>query len=768
MKFDNLLCVINEVASEFLFLDEKVIDIPTAGKFLNQLEKIIEEAQAKKLDALKRVATGLNSILEKIILNAIDPKEGCNILEAGITTMQEIINSYENTETYEGNTEDFMKSVRVITGIEGDKDTVPDGDGEQVEEPRNVEITVENSPAEHQEKSPVMEERGEECDSVRENLQDLKEETEEKFEIQDESLLKDFIAEGLEYISEIEVNILNLEQSPEDKDYINAVFRPFHSIKGVASFLNLNDIRDIAHHLENLLDRARSGEISVSSDLIDVILDGSDILKEMIESLNEVLDGSRIQPLKPDLSELKSRIENIDNKTEKGGEVKKVGTILVEDGVITEEVLEDALQTAKEEPPKKIGETLVKKGDASPRQVAQALRKQGHQIADASTIRVDVRKLDDLINMIGELVITQAMIKQNPSITETTDRKLIGDISQLASITSELQRTSTSLRMIPIKQTFQRMSRLVRDLTKNAGKIVAVEMEGEDTEIDRNMIDEIYNPLVHMIRNSVDHGIETPEARVKDGKPEKGLIQLKAYHKGGNIVIEISDDGKGLNKDKLVQKALDKGLIKSSDGLSEHEAYRLIFLPGFSTAEKVTDVSGRGVGMDVVKQAVEKLRGKTEVISSEGKGTTFISYFPLTMAIIDGMIVKVGHEKYIIPATAIRQLLRPARESYNNVVGKGEMVNVMGNLLPLLRLHDVFEIEPESVNPWEALVVVVEAENRSKCLLVDQVIGKEEVVIKSLGDGLKTINGVSGGAILGDGNVGLILDPEGLFQLSEQ
>jgi len=768
MKFDNLLCVINEVASEFLFLDEKVIDIPTAGKFLNQLEKIIEEAQAKKLDALKQVATGLNSILEKIILNAIDQKEGCNILEAGITTMQEIINSYENTETYEGNTEDFMKSVRVIMGIEGGNDTVLDGDGGQVEEPRNIEITVGSSPAEQQEESPVMEERREEIDPVREKLQDLKEEPEEKFEIQDESLLKDFIAEGLEYISEIEVNILNLEQSPEDKDYINAVFRPFHSIKGVASFLNLNDIRDIAHQLENLLDRARSGELSVSSVLIDVILDGSDILKEMIESLNEVLDGSRIQPLKPDLSELKSRIQNIDSQVEEKGEVKKVGTILVEDGVITEEVLEDALQTAKEEPPQKIGETLVRKGDASTKQVAQALRKQGHQIADASTIRVDVRKLDDLIDMIGELVITQAMIKQNPSVTDTTDRKLIGDISQLASITSELQRTSTSLRMIPIKQTFQRMSRLVRDLTKNAGKIVAVEMEGEDTEIDRNMIDEIYNPLVHMVRNSVDHGIETPENRVKAGKPEKGLIQLKAYHKGGNIVIEISDDGKGLNKDKLVQKALDKELIKSSDGLSEHEAYKLIFLPGFSTAEKVTDVSGRGVGMDVVKQAVEKLRGKTEVISSEGKGTTFISYFPLTMAIIDGMIVKVGHEKYIIPATAIRQLLRPARESYNNVVGKGEMLNVMGNLLPLLRLHDVFEIEPESVNPWEALVVVVEAENRSKCLLVDQVIGKEEVVIKSLGDGLKAISGVSGGAILGDGNVGLILDPEGLFQLSEQ
>jgi two-component system chemotaxis sensor kinase CheA len=321
--------------------------------------------------------------------------------------------------------------------------------------------------------------------------------------------------------------------------------------------------------------------------------------------------------------------------------------------------------------------------------------------------------------------------------------------------------------MIPIKQTFQRMARLVRDLTKNVGKNVTINLSGEETEIDRNMVEEIYNPLVHMIRNSVDHGIETPDERIKSGKPEKGLIGLRAYHKGGNIVIEITDDGRGLKRDKLAKKAIEKGLIKSADNMSDHEIFKLIFHPGFSTAEKVTDVSGRGVGMDVVKQAVEKLRGKIEISSTEGKGTTFATHFPLTMAIIDGMIVRVGQEKYIIPATAIRQLLRPLNTAYNNVVGKGEMLNVMGNLLPLVRLNDIFNIESAYKNPWEALVVVVEAENRSKCLMVDEVLGKEEVVIKGLGDGLKDIKGVSGGAILGDGNVGLILDPESLFVLSE-
>ncbi|MBN2539854.1 MAG: chemotaxis protein CheA, partial [Deltaproteobacteria bacterium] len=477
--------------------------------------------------------------------------------------------------------------------------------------------------------------------------------------------------------------------------------------------------------------------------------------------------GERDAPEARDFSKLKHRIDTIDQTIDSEDQVKKLGTILVEDGIITEEVLEDSLKIAEGPPLQKVGETLIKEGKATPKQVTGALRKQATQAADADTIRVEVSKLDDLIDMIGELVITQAMIRQNPVVQGSKDEKLGRHISQIASITSELQRTSTSLRMVPIKQTFQRMARLVRDLTRSARKIATVEMIGEDTEIDRNMIEEIYNPLVHMVRNSVDHGIGTPEERVKVGKPEAGLIQLKAYHKGGNIVIAITDDGNGLNKKKILNRAVEKGIVKETDTLSDNEIYKLLFLAGFSTADQVTNISGRGVGMDVVKQAVEKLRGKIEVSSVEGEGSTFASFFPLTMAIIDGMIVRVGKEKYIIPATAIRQLLRPVRGAYSNVVGKGEMLNVMNNLLPLVRLHEIFDVKPDREDPWDSLVVVVEAENRSKCFLVDEVIGKEEVVIKGLGAGLRNIKGVSGGAISGDGNIALILDPGSLFALSE-
>jgi len=537
-------------------------------------------------------------------------------------------------------------------------------------------------------------------------------------------------------------------------------------VKGVASFLNLGAIRTLAHDLETLLDKARNEALPVTPELIDLILDGSDTLKAMIGQLRDELEGREAVEVL-DTSDLVRRIKLAEQGAEMPKQPKKLGTILVEEGVINEEELNKALERSQIPPARKLGQTLITEGMASPKDVSRALRKQAQQVTDSSTIRVDIKKLDDLIDMVGELVITQSMIRQSDTLAALGDRKLVRDISQLASITSELQRSSTVLRMIPIKQTFQRMSRLVRDLSKNSGKLINVVTVGEDTEIDRNMVDEIYNPLVHMIRNAVDHGMEMPEDRIRAGKPERGTIKLKAFHRGGNIVIEISDDGRGLNREKIRQKAIKNGLISAGDALTDQEVNRLILLPGFSTAEKITDISGRGVGMDVVKQAVEKLRGKMDIQSAEGKGTTFVTGFPLTMAIIDGMIVKVGGERYILPTVAIRQLIRPDRTAYNCIVGEAETINVMGRLLPLVRLHRLFDIEPVHANPWEATLVVMEGEKRSKCLLVDEILGKEEVVIKNLGEGLKRIKGVSGGAILGDGNVGLILDPEGLFEMAE-
>ena len=721
---------IDDMASNFLFLEKKEIDIPTAGQFLNQLEAVMRHAEALGSPEARRLAGGLSQLLEKVVLESVDAAAGFGLFERGIVLLQSVADGYCNAGRYDGSIEGFMQELADGLGIPleaaaGEPATAPPG-----------EVSPESPAAAGEAR------------------------------VQDESLLRDFITEGLEYIGEIEVNILNLEQEPENKDYINAIFRPFHSVKGVAGFLNLVDIRTLAHDLETLLDKARNEALPVTPELIDLILDGSDTLKAMIGRLRDGLEGREATEL-IDTSDLVRRIRLAEQGADQPKQPKKLGTILLEEGVINEEELQAALERSQIPPPRKLGQTLIAEGIASPKDVSRALRKQAQQVTDSNTIRVDIKKLDDLIDMVGELVITQSMIRQSETLQSLGDRKLVRDISQLASITSELQRSSTVLRMVPIKQTFQRMSRLVRDLSKNTGKLVNVVTVGEDTEIDRNMVDEIYNPLVHMVRNAVDHGMEMPEERIRAGKPERGTIKLKAFHRGGNIVIEISDDGRGLNREKIREKALKNGLIGAGDALTDQEINRLILLPGFSTADKITDISGRGVGMDVVKQAVEKLRGKMDIQSVEGKGTTFVTAFPLTMAIIDGMIVKVGNERYILPTVAIRQLIRPDRAAYNCIVGEAETINVMGRLLPLVRLHRLFDIEPVHANPWEATLVVMEGEKRAKCLLVDKILGKEEVVIKNLGERLKRVKGVSGGAILGDGNVGLILDPEGLFEMAE-
>jgi two-component system, chemotaxis family, sensor kinase CheA len=752
MPYETLNNLLNGMASDFMFLNGAEIDVPAAGKFMNHLDKIAGKAEEANVGYVREVTAGLNILLEKIIFDVLQDKgAGLSALGEGISLLQSIVDGYTNSGRYDGNIHNFADKISSLTGVPSmkteDASSFPVSSGLVTTNAVQTggDVGAEKSSAE---KSgiPVMEDKP----------------------IQDESLLRDFIAEGLEYIEEIEINILNLEKNPEDKDYINAIFRPFHSIKGVASFLNLDQIRDLAHNLENLLDKARNGELEIKPPVIDVVLDGADALKALIGQLRDKLEGKMEKPFDLDIASLVERVK----KVEKGGGepsgTKKIGEILLEEGHLTRDALEEGLKTAETFPDKKLGETLISEGKVTTRQVSQALRKQAEQVTDTSSIRVDTRKLDDLIDMVGELVINQSMVQEDLKKQLNADRNLVRDMSQLFRITSGLQGISTSLRMVPIKQTFQRMSRLVRDLAKNSNKVVNVELLGEETEIDRNMVDEIYNPLVHMVRNSVDHGLEKSEERIKAGKPEGGLIRLKAYHRGGSVVIEISDDGKGLDKEKILGKAIKNGIVATGEGLSEQDIYRMIFLPGLSTAEKVTDVSGRGVGMDVVRRAVEKLRGKIEIDSVPGKGTTFSASFPLTMAIIDGMIVKVGSQYYILPTTAIRQALRPRREDYNNVVGKGEMISVMGRLLPLVRMYSLFGISPERENPWDAIVLVVEGENRSKCLLVDEIIGKTEVVIKSLGNGLGKIKGVSGGAILGDGRIGLILDPEGVFELSEK
>ncbi len=590
----------------------------------------------------------------------------------------------------------------------------------------------------------------------------------ESMEVQDPELIKDFIMEGKEHLSTIELNMLSLETNPKDQEAINAVFRPFHSIKGVAGFLNFSEIHHLSHEVENLLDAARSGKLAITDSVIDIVLSATDILKVLLAELEENQEGREDKsPGSPLVKSFLDRVRNFSGEVAAAGvPVRKVGAILTEHCVLDEGAAEGFAEASKTAG-KKFGETVIDEGAASPREVSQALREQRHSVENAASVRVDTRKLDNLVDMVGELVIAQSMVLESSQLQGIKDQKFQKDSVQLKRITAELQRISMSMRMVPIKNTFQKMIRLVRDLAKKSGKEVTLEMQGEDTEIDRNMVEEIYEPMVHMIRNSVDHGIEMPDERTAAGKDVVGTVAISAEQKGGCIVIDIRDDGKGLDTERIRAKAVERGIIGLSDQLSEREIFELVFHAGFSTKDKVTEVSGRGVGMDVVKKSIERLRGKIEIASTFGKGSYFQLKVPLTMAIIDGMVIQVGVQRYIVPTVALKESIRPERESYFTIQGRGEMVKVRDTLMPLVRLHKILGEEPRYPNPWEGLLLVVTEGKSSYCLMADEIVGRQEVVIKSLGGLFQHLRGVSGGAILGDGKVALIIDVKGIISLYE-
>ena len=445
----------------------------------------------------------------------------------------------------------------------------------------------------------------------------------------------------------------------------------------------------------------------------------------------------------------------------------KIGEILVRMGKINSSQVGEAVKRQEEGREAKLGEFLLKSKIGTPDtvKVARAIReqKQGEGVAQAAqTVKVETTKLDGLIDMVGELIIAHSLVTSSSSIALLKEQKLNKDLAQVSRITSELQRNTMGLRMVPISPTFQKMNRLVRDLAHKFEKDVRLETIGSETDVDRNMVDSLYDPLVHMVRNALDHGIETQAERKAAGKPLQGTVRLRAHHQGGNVVVEMSDDGRGLDTEKVLKKAVEKGLIPPGKTMSSAAIHALVFQPGFSTSDQVSEISGRGVGMDVVKHSIEKLRGKVEFTSIMGHGSTITIRLPLTLAIIDGMIVRVGEHRYILPTVSILESFRPPRSDYFTVKNQGEMIKVRERLVPLVRLNRLVGAEGGVTRPEDGLVVMVDNEGDTRCLLVDEVLGKQEVVIKSLGERLKGVTTLAGGTILGDGRVGLILDVAGL------
>jgi two-component system chemotaxis sensor kinase CheA len=383
----------------------------------------------------------------------------------------------------------------------------------------------------------------------------------------------------------------------------------------------------------------------------------------------------------------------------------------------------------------------------------------------ATAIKVDTRKLDNIVDVVGELIVVQSLIAQDPALSALVDGRLARNMAQLRRLTADLQRNSMALRMVPIRQAFQKVARVVRDLSRKAGKPIDLVITGEDTELDRKMVEEITDPLMHMARNSVDHGIEPPDVREANGKPARATVSLSAYYQGSHVIIEVKDDGAGLNTQRILESARRKGLIAPDATPAPEDIHRLIFEPGFSTAAKVTEVSGRGVGMDVVRRNIESLRGRVDIRTEQGQGSTFLVRLPLTLAVLDGLLVRVGSERCVLPAAAVRESLRPKPEHVHFVQGQPRMIQVRESVLPLVSLGSVLGMGATALDPTAATVVVVEEGGSRIGLVVEELLHKQEVVVKSLGDSFASVRGVAGGAILGDGRIGLILDPHGIVTM---
>ncbi len=568
-------------------------------------------------------------------------------------------------------------------------------------------------------------------------------------------LLGEFHAEAVDHLAQIEGALLQLEQNPTDPEAISSIFRSFHTIKGVSGFLQLTPMHTLTHEVETLLDLVRNGKRAINSTIITEMLRARDALQALVGQITVALERGE---LPTEIVPVAHLIIAVKSLAAGGDEPRQVA--LAAPVAPAPEARE---APAVEEPAAPESVAAAVPPQAALQQAAAAPAQGARRASVASTIRVNTEKLDSLMDVVGELVIVQSQLQESAREVTDNNTALQRNLAQVSRITKELQHTSMALRMIPVKATFQKMERLARDLARDCGKKVSFTVEGEDTELDRTVVEEINDPLVHMVRNSLDHGLEPATDRIKVGKPELGRVQLKAYHQGSNIVLELSDDGRGIDPAKIFAKAVRQGLIAENANLSREETLELIFAPGFSTAEKVTSISGRGVGMDVVRRNIEKLRGKIEIDSEVGKGSRFRIVLPLTMAIIDGLIVKVGEDRFILPTTSVKMAYRPAAETISTVQGRGEVLDLRGKIIPLHRLHQKFSIEPKAYNPAEGIVVVVEFSGRTSGLLVDEMVSKQEVVIKSLGALMQGLPGVAGGAILGDGNIALILDPASLL-----
>jgi two-component system chemotaxis sensor kinase CheA len=567
------------------------------------------------------------------------------------------------------------------------------------------------------------------------------------------------LSEGDEGLARADGILMIIEREGANPEAINGLFRVFHTIKGVAGFLELFEIQSLAHTTESLLNGCREGLYPLAGARLDLVFDATAMMRKILADLRVAVETSREFSTGENIADLVARLKEALDPSLGGGGGKAAEREAMDSRP-------EDLHIPGPEPPKpEVREESAQAAAGTAGTAGTASTEASSEAKIRPTIKVDLERVDRLVEMIGELVVVEAMVVGAPEIAHSASARVRNCLSQLAKVTRDLQDVGMRMRMLPVSSVFQKMARMARDVGRKAGKQVRVVLSGEQTEMDRSMVEQISDPLVHMIRNSVDHGIEPADVRRSLGKPEEGVVRLSACHEGGSVIIEIADDGRGLNRDAILKKATAQGLIQPGDVLSEDEINSLIFAPGFSTAEKVTDISGRGVGMDVVRRNIDAMRGRVTIQTVPGQGTTFRITLPLTLAIIDGMLVACGDERYILPTLSVVESMKPEASMLVTQGGTNEMLNMRGTILPLLRMDRLLGAKNGIQDPTQALVVIVEGAGKKVGLLVDEVVAQQQVVIKTMGEGVGDVPFVSGAAILSDGRVGLIVNVEGIASL---
>ena len=583
----------------------------------------------------------------------------------------------------------------------------------------------------------------------------------------DNEVLQDFIVEVSEHTEQIEMDCLAIETDPNNSELINSLFRAFHSIKGLAGFVDQEQIHHLAHHTETMLQGCRTGDTPITKSIVDAILASSDYIKRICGNFALLQEMLFLEDVNQHIARLITG-DFIPKLVIPDDEFRHLGDLLVETEKVTQAEVDELLELQRTElGGLKLGQVAVKKGKATAQEVVNLLRKQdktGEAAPDGSVMRVSSARVDNLVDMLGELMILGAGVEQEAVSRFGSNDRFVHNLTKMSRITKDMQNVAISMRMVSLKATFQRLLRIGRDTVSQLGKSAHIELRGEETEIDRSVAERLMDPLVHLLRNSIAHGIESPSERQAAGKSSEGRVVISAQSSRGYVHIDITDDGKGLHLESIYKKALEMGLVDAGKSYSDQEIGEFIFLPGFSTAQQVDAVSGRGVGLDVVKTEINRIGGKVDVQSTPGQGCKFSLKIPINLAIINGTVVEIGTMRFILPTLHIRHMFKPKEEQWVSVQGLKRMVNLRNEIIPLIPVEKIL---PGGIDLDDCLLVIIEVDQGVRALPVTTIVDRRDIVVKPLGEEFRGIRHLSGASILGDGKVSLILDAETLLRMEE-